>query len=608
VAKLNKQQLKNKPHKKKRVVNFKRICIIIIFIVYIIIAVISGIKDSREQVGDITLNEFYTMIEDGEVKDITLNKTDGIIYIHSTDGKTYETINPNSDTFLQEIMEKGVDVAIQKESTFDSILTILSTLPMMIIVAMLAVYLANTIMGASTKMFTLVKSENNHTTFNDVKGMGRTKQEVQYIILQLRNWRELGRLGARPCKGMLFFGPPGVGKTLLAKAIAKEAGVAFISCSGSDFDEVFVGVGAGRIRSLFELAAVNAPCIIFIDEIDCVGRRRRGGDGASQDHNQTLNALLQRMDGLNDANGILVIGATNRKEDLDSALTRPGRFDRHFYVGIPDNKDDRDELVEFYLSNKQIDEGVTLEKVSKLMVGLSGAEVEEALNSAVYISLEDGRGGILQYRDIDEAIMQLHTDGVAKNHSSKHDEEIASVHEAGHTLVSLLQNNPISKVSNIPYSSGMGGVTMTDLDIRGDQKFRFESDYINEIKMLLAGKCAEEITYGEHTQGCCNDIEVATRNVYNMISSFAFDNNNLSNENTLIEMGVSKEIQNETKDKCKIILSKLDKEVTETLINNKERLLALRDMLIEQKTIVQPTLEMLDKAIEEKHNTKTELV
>lgn len=608
MSKLNKQQLKNKPHKTKKVFNFKRFAIIIIFVIYIVIAIISGIKDSREQIGDITLNEFYTMIENDEVENITLNKTDGIIYIHSKDGETFETINPDSDTFLQEIMEKGVDVAIQKESTLDATISLISTLPMMIIIAMLAVYMANTIMGASTKMFTLVKNENNHTTFDDVKGMGKTKQEVQYIISQLRNWKELGRLGARPCKGMLFFGPPGVGKTLLAKAIAKEAGVAFISCSGSDFDEVFVGVGAGRIRSLFELAAVNAPCIIFIDEIDCVGRRRRGGDGASQDHNQTLNALLQRMDGLNDANGILIIGATNRKEDLDSALTRPGRFDRHFYVGVPDTKEDRDELVEFYLSNKQVDEGVTLEKVSKLMVGLSGAEVEEALNSAVYIALEDGREGVLQYRDIDEAVMQLHTDGVAKSHSSQHDEKISSVHEAGHTLMSLLQNNPISKVSNIPYSSGMGGVTMADLDIKGEQKFRFESDYIDEVKMLLAGKCAEEIVYGEHTQGCSNDIEVATRNIYSMISAFAFDKDNLSNENTLIEMGVSKEIQNETKDKCNALLSKFDKEVTKTLAANKERLLMLRDMLIEQKTIVQPTLEMIDKAIEEKKSAKQETV
>lgn len=590
---LTQQQLKNKPTRKRKPINWKRFIIVLIFIAYAIVSLISAFRNSEKISGDKTLNEFYKMIDNKEVKEITANKDNDTITILAKDGKKYVTVNPKSDKFLENVMKKGVKVSIQKKSTTDSIISILMTLPMTVILAMFAVYLSGTILGASTKMFTLIKNDNNHTTFDDIKGMGKTKQEVQFIISQLKNWKQLGELGARPCKGMLLFGPPGVGKTMLAKAIAKESGVGFVSCSGSDFDEVFVGVGAGRVRSLFDLAEMNAPCVIFIDEIDCLGRRRRGGDGASQDHNQTLNALLQRMDGLNGTNGILVIGATNRKEDLDPALMRPGRFDRHFYVGAPDNKKDRDEIVEIYLKNKKTDEDATVENVSKLMVGLSGAEVEEALNSAVYLSLQDNRDGVISLADIDEAIMQLHTDGVSKEHTSKKDEEIASVHEAGHTLVSLLLGIPVSKVSNIPYTSGMGGVTMRDMDELDDQKFKMKSDYDNDIKILLAGKCAEEIIYNEHSQGCSNDIEKATNIAYMMNTSYAFDNNHLSNVNTLIEMGVSKEAQEQTVLKCDEMLKKYNQETTDMLIEHESELIKLYRMIIERKTIVQPTLDML---------------
>lgn len=596
MSKLNKQQLKNKPHRKRKVINFKRVLIIAIFIGYAIVSIIQALKASESIAGDITLNQFYEMIDNEEVEKINLNKNDNIITVYTKDGKLYETLNPDSDTFLQDIMEKGIIVSIQKKSSMDAVLSILSTLPLTLILAMFAVYLSTTILGASTKMFTLIKNDNNHTTFDDVKGMGKTKEQVQFIISQLRNWKKLGSLGARPCKGILLFGPPGVGKTMLAKAIAKESGVGFISCSGSDFDEVFVGVGAGRIRSLFELAAVNAPCVVFIDEIDCLGRRRRGGDGASQDHNQTLNALLQKMDGLNTENGIIVIGATNRKEDLDEALMRPGRFDRHLYIGAPDNKNDREELVEVYLKSKKVEEDVTLEKASKLMIGLSGAQVEEALNSAVYLSLQDNRNGIIRYSDIDEAVMQLYTGGVKREHSSQRDEQIVSVHEAGHCLISLLLDLPIAKVSNIPYSSGVGGVTLPDLDDIGEQKLKFENEYIKDIKVLLAGKCAEQVVFGEHTPGCQNDVDKATNTIISMQTSFVFDDKHLVSEEELIKLGLTKEISKSTIDKCNKLLEEYNKDVTKMLTDNRDKLDTLTKMLLDKKTVVEPTLEMLSSS------------
>lgn len=594
MSKLNKQQIKNKPRRKRKPLNFKRIVIIVIFIVYAIVSVCQAVENSEQKSGDITLTQFYDMIDNGEVERINLNKHDNIIHIYSTNGDIYATTNPDSDTFLQEIMERGVDVSVQDKSTTDAIISVLTTLPLTIIMAMFAVYLSSTIVGASTRMFTLIKNENNTTTFDDIKGMDKTKNEVQYIVSQMRNWKKLGELGARNCKGILLYGPPGVGKTLLAKAIANEAGVGFISCCGADFDEVFVGVGASRVRSLFELAAANAPCVVFIDEIETLGRRRRGGDGASQDHNQTLNALLQKMDGLNEMNGILVIGATNMKETLDPAITRPGRFDRHFFVGAPDNKKDRDELVELYLKTKKLDDDVTLEKVSKLMVGLSGAEVEEALNSAVYLSLQRGGKGILRASDIDEAVMQIHTDGVQVEHTTNRDARITAIHEAGHTLAYLLKGIPIAKVSNIPYTSGMGGLTMPDLDIIGENKFKTKTDFDNEIMMYLGGKCAEQIVLGEHTQGCQNDIKVATQKVYMMLSEYAFSDKELANMNALIEMGVSKEIGESLIDRCNIKLSSYNDDTMELLKANKERLLKLSSMILSERTIIQPTLDMID--------------
>ena len=594
MEKLTKQEQKNKPRKKRKIFkNYKRAIIVAVFIIYMIIFSYKAVEDSKLKGGEILLNDFYEMIENDEVDSIAINYTERTITIFDKSGRTFITVNPDNDYFIHELMDKGVKVQTQLTTTEDAIMNIATYVPIIVIMSMFAIYLSSTIVGANTKMFTMLKNDMNFTTFDDVKGMTKTKQQVQFIISQLRNWKQLGKLGARPCKGVLLFGPPGVGKTLLAKAIAKESGVGFISASGSDFNEVFVGVGAGRVRSLFELAAVNAPCVVFIDEIDCLGKRRKGGDGASQDHNQTLNALLQKMDGLNDANGVIVIGATNRKDDLDDALMRPGRFDRHFYIGAPDNKSDRDEIVKLYLENKRVDKDVTLDKVSKLMVGLTGAEIEESLNSAVYLSLQDGRDGIIKLSDIDEAMMQLSSDGVSKEHTSKFDEEISAVHESGHALVDLLNGKNIAKISNIPYTSGMGGVTLRDMDVDEDKKFKLKSDYIKDIQMLLAGECAETVIYGEHSQGCSNDIEKATKLVYNMITAYALDDN-IFNENTLIENGVKKEVSSDVVKKCNDLLKQYEAETLKMLKDNKRRLEKLSKYLIEQKTVVQPTIEMID--------------
>ena len=592
---LNKQQKLNKPQKQRKPINVKRLIIIAVFVGYMVTEIVSAFKSSKATQGNITLQGIYDLNKQGKIESVNVTKTNDVLYINTTDGITLEAVNPHNDTFIYDLMKAGINVKVQKTTLFDSMTEVVTMIPIVLIMAMFVVYLTNTIIGGSTRMFTILKPELNNITFDDVKGMGNTKKQVQFIVNQLRNWKELGELGARPCKGVLIYGPTGVGKTLLAKAIAKESNVSFISCSGSDFSEMFVGVGAARVRSLFELASSNVPCIVFIDEIDCLGKRRKGGDGASQDHNQTLNSLLQKMDGLNKFNGIMVIGATNRKDDLDAALLRPGRFDKHYYIGAPTNKNDRDELVKLYLDNKKLDSEVTLEKASKLLVGLSGAEVEEALSSAVYISLQNDRKGVIKLSDIDEAVMQLYTGGIKEDNIGDIDEKITAIHEAGHALVTLLLGIPVSKVSIEPYTGGIGGVTMRDIDIIGDNKLKLKSDYDNDLMIALAGKCAEEIEFGEHTQGCSNDLEKATKTIYEMITADGFNEESLLNQNVLMENGIQSGIDNEIIKLCNNKLFEYNEQTMKILNDNKTLLYKLRDKLLNEKVIVMPTLESIEQ-------------
>ncbi len=589
----------NKPKRKRKTVNTRTMLIVIVFIVYFVTQLLSVAKDTKPISGELGINELYELIEDGQVQEINITKNSTVANVLMADGTYRQTVNPQNDTFIYELLRRGANVTVQKTGWFDAISSVLLALPMIIVMAIFVVFLTNSILGGSTKMFTLLKPGNNNVTFDDIKGLGNTKEQIQFAIDQFENYKELSELGARPCRGMLLYGPPGTGKTMLAKAIANKAHVPFISASGSDFSEVFVGVGAGRVRSLYSLAAENAPCIVFIDEIDCLGKRRSGGDGGTQENNQTLNALLQKMDGLNESSGILFIAATNRLSDLDEALVRPGRFDRQIYIGPPKLKKDRDEIVEIYLKNKKLADGVTLEKASKLLVGLTGAQIEAVFNEAVYVSLQDKRNGVIKLSDIDEAVMRLVTKGVKEEHSVEMDSEIAAVHEAGHALVNLLCGIPVSKVSIIPYSSGMGGVTVRDLDIEGDKQFRLKNDFLNDIKVLLAGKCAEDIRYTQHSQGCQNDLREATKLIIECYMEYGqYSDKHMLNELELVRIGAIKEVTNESLKMCDNELLHLEHVTSKILRDNIKRLYKLSEVLVEQKTIVGPTLSWIDSLIE----------
>lgn len=568
--------------------------IVFMFIIYVGTQVVSNLKDSVPTKGVLKYYELMEMIRNDEVEIVDITKGQPTATVKLKNGDAYDIVNPQSDTFIEDIMKAGALVSYRKTTLSDSIMGVLLALPLAILLAMFTVYIAQTTLGANTKMFTLLKSKDNQTSFDDIRGITETKNEVMFLVQSLKQWKKLGELGARPVKGVLFYGPPGTGKTLLAKAIANEAGVPFVSASGSDFNEVFVGTGARRIRDLWDLAASNAPCILFIDEIDCIGKRRRG-DGAAMENNQTINALLQRMDGLNNTPGVLVIAATNDKDALDEALLRSGRFDREFFVGPPTNKSDRDSVVELYIENKKLAEDVTLEKASKLLCGLTAADIDETLNEAVYISLMQGRDGVIKLSDIDEASMKIRLSGVKKEHSSTRDEEVTAVHEAAHALMGLLLERPILKTSIVAYSSGTGGVTIKDTDTTGDTKLRLKSEMEEDIMVLLAGKCGEDIVYGEHTQGCGNDIAVATEKVYEMIVCYGNSNQSLMNQAIMVEKGYLNHVQSSVLDTCNKVLQDLNEQVFNRLSENKDRLLKLKNELLREKTLVNPTLESIDQ-------------
>lgn len=596
--KIQEQEERIKPRRKRKAFNYKRFALIVAIVIFMGTQILSAWQDTNPTSTNIGLQDVYRMQEQELIDKVEVTKTSNTFLVYDINGFIYSCVNPRNDTFIYDLMDAGVPVTVRQSSLYDAIMEMVVTMPMFIIMLMFIYYLTSTMIGGSTKMFTLLKKDSNKVSFNDVAGISEIKDEVMNIVSVIRNYKKLAANGARPVKGLLFYGPPGVGKTLIAKAIANEVNMPFISASASDFNEMFVGVGAARVRSLWDLALQNAPCILFIDEIDALGKRRGGSGGADGEKNQTLNALLQRMDGLNPGNGVFVIAATNRKDDLDPALIRPGRFDRHLFIGKPRLKKDKEEVIDLYLKTKRLYDEVTLEKVSHLISDMSGAEIEDALNNAVYNSIKRGDDGKIKLSDIDLGVMQLYTDGVPVPIASEHDRKITAIHEAGHTLVNLLLDRQVIKVSVVPFSSGIGGLTVTTNEETENDKLRLESDYINDIKVLLAGKIAEDILLGEHTQGAHNDLERATELIYHMTTSYGF-NNNLFNTNVLLKVGAMQGVTTDTINTCNDRLLQIEEETVKLMVAHADMLKKLSKMLMEEDTILYPTLDSLKESSEE---------
>lgn len=469
---------------------------------------------------EIKYEKFLDMVDAGQIKEIKWNADDETIAAYDKKDKEYTTSNPKYDDFKVDMLEQGVEV---KES---GMLKKYET-PIMMAVQLLmyaALFYAMTkMMGIGSIKSTRKKEQKSDVKFKDVAGLDEVKEDLMTVVDFLKNPDKYKEAGADIPKGVLLYGPPGTGKTLLARAVAGEAGVKFIATSGSDFDEKYVGVGASKMRKLFDDAKNNAPCIIFIDEIDSMGGRRH-----SKQNNydrQTLNTLLSEMDGFDGSNGVVVIAATNRLEDLDPALTRPGRFDNHFAVSLPESAKERRVIIDLYTNNKKFTEDVDFDAFAKETMGSSPATIKTVLNEAAIIAAR-GNNGIIDRKILDEAWMKQLMEGHLKKNGERNNVEVVAWHEAGHALAGLLLGQDLTKASIIPSTSGAGGATF----ITPKKLGLFTVKELKEqVIMLYAGRNAEALlaeSNGEEegvTTGASNDIEKATDIIKKMIVEYGMN-------------------------------------------------------------------------------------
>ena len=488
---------------------------------------------SEHQIKDVDYNTFVTMTEQGEVGRVEIQEQSNRILFTSSDEKTvYKTAMVPDDGLVQRLLDAGVSTTgeeIEQTSTLVSILA--WVLPIIIFVA-LGQYMSRKMMekmggGGNSMMFNMGKSNAKvyvksaeGIKFDDVAGEDEAKENLTEVVNYLHDPSKYQEIGASMPKGILLVGPPGTGKTMLAKAVAGEANVPFFSMSGSEFVEMFVGMGASKVRDLFKQAKEKAPCIVFIDEIDAIGQKRSGGQyGGNDEREQTLNQLLTEMDGFEGNNGVIILAATNRPESLDPALTRPGRFDRRVPVELPDLKG-REAILQVHAKKIKIAEDVDFNKVARMASGASGAELANIVNEAALRAVRDGRRFATQ-ADLEESI-EVVIAGYQKKNAIMTDEEkkIVSYHEIGHALVAAMQTHsaPVQKITIVPRTSGALGYTMQVEE--GNHYLMSKAEMENKIATLTGGRAAEEVVFHSVTTGASNDIEQATKLARAMITRY----------------------------------------------------------------------------------------
>ena len=488
---------------------------------------------SEHQIKDVDYNTFVTMTEQGEVGRVEIQEQSNRILFTSSDEKTvYKTAMVPDDGLVQRLLDAGVSTTgeeIEQTSTLVSILA--WVLPIIIFVA-LGQYMSRKMMekmggGGNSMMFNMGKSNAKvyvksaeGIKFDDVAGEDEAKENLTEVVNYLHDPSKYQEIGASMPKGILLVGPPGTGKTMLAKAVAGEANVPFFSMSGSEFVEMFVGMGASKVRDLFKQAKEKAPCIVFIDEIDAIGQKRSGGQyGGNDEREQTLNQLLTEMDGFEGNNGVIILAATNRPESLDPALTRPGRFDRRVPVELPDLKG-REAILQVHAKKIKVAEDVDFNKIARMASGASGAELANIVNEAALRAVRDGRRFATQ-ADLEESI-EVVIAGYQKKNAIMTDEEkkIVSYHEIGHALVAAMQTHsaPVQKITIVPRTSGALGYTMQIEE--GNHYLMSKAEMENKIATLTGGRAAEEVVFHSVTTGASNDIEQATKLARAMITRY----------------------------------------------------------------------------------------
>ena len=522
--------------------NQKKIRNLLLYIgipVVVLFIIIFLFNNRTPQTAAYKYSDIIGYFQDQEVTSYTLNLGTGEMVIHLEDGKTVGYVLPSVDLFYMDVRdsinqynEEHPDARMEQDiirpvetSWFISLLPTLILFAGLIIFWVIMMRRLGSSMGGDKQMnfgkakIKQMSDEKRKTTFADVAGADEEKEELREIVEFLKNPNKYNSLGARIPKGVLLVGPPGTGKTLLARAVAGEAGVPFFSISGSDFVEMFVGVGASRVRDLFDKAKKNHPCIIFIDEIDAVGRQRGAGLGGGHDEReQTLNQLLVEMDGFGANEGVIMIAATNRPDILDPALMRPGRFDRQVMVGYPDIKG-REEILRVHAKGKPLAPDVVLSTIAKSTAGFTGADLENLLNEAALLAARKNRRSITM-EEIEEATIKVVVGTEKKSRvMSENEKKLTAYHEAGHAVASFYckTQDPVHQISIIP--RGMAGGYTMHLPTE-DRSYRGRKEMLEELVVLLGGRVAEALVLDDISTGASNDIERATKIVRSMVMKY----------------------------------------------------------------------------------------
>ena len=487
---------------------------------------------SQYQIQEVDYNTFVSMTEKGEIGRAEIQEADNRILFTSKDEKAiYKTAMISSDSQLvQRLLDAGVSTSGEEIEQTSLLMNILSWVAPILIFIALGQFMSRKLMqkmgGGNSMMFNMGKSNAKvyvksaeGIRFDDVAGEDEAKENLTEIVNYLHDPSKYQEIGASMPKGVLLVGPPGTGKTMLAKAVAGEANVPFFSMSGSEFVEMFVGMGASKVRDLFKQAKEKAPCIVFIDEIDAIGKKRDGQIGGNDEREQTLNQLLTEMDGFEGNTGVIILAATNRPESLDPALTRPGRFDRRVPVELPDLKG-REEILKVHAKKIKVAEDVDFNKVARMASGASGAELANIVNEAALRAVRDGRKFATQ-ADLEESI-EVVIAGYQKKNAimTDHEKRIVAYHEIGHALVAAKQTNsaPVQKITIVPRTSGALGYTM-QVD-EGNHVLMSKEEIENKIATFTGGRAAEEVVFGSVTTGASNDIEQATKLARAMITRY----------------------------------------------------------------------------------------
>ena len=559
----------------------------------------------NRQVREVDYGTFITMTEAREVGKVEVQEKQ-IIFTNSDDSKIYKTGTMYDPELVERLHESGAVFAQEIPQEMSPLLNVFTTwvLPLLIFVGigqMMSKKMIDKAGGPNSMMFNMGKNNakiyvksSDGITFDDVEGVDEAEESLVEIVEYLNNPGKYKEIGASMPKGILLVGPPGTGKTMLAKAVAGEANVPFFSISGSEFVEMFVGMGASKVRDLFKQAKEKAPCIVFIDEIDAIGQKRNiGGMGGNDEREQTLNQLLTEMDGFEGNSGVIILAATNRPESLDPALTRPGRFDRRVPVELPDLQG-REAILKAHAKKIKISDDVDFSKVARMASGASGAELANIINEAALRAVRDGRKFATQ-ADLEESI-EVVIAGYQKKNAILTDKEklIVAYHEIGHALVAARQTNsaPVQKITTVPRTSGALGYTMQVEE--GNHYLLSKEEIENKIATYTGGRAAEELCFGSITTGASNDIEQATKLARAMITRYGMSREfgmvameTVSNQYLGGDASLTCSAETQTKideEVVALVKTQYDKAMN-ILVENKQKLHELSKFLYEQETI-----------------------